>query len=821
MDQNHLGQLFPALQLTPELIERLLNNNRTAPIVQPAASIPLIEILRRQVSMESSDEHRIGEGPQQRHASEDSSNPLNLGIGIGVGHQFSTNQNSGLSPDAIARALANFNGFAAPILPASAALQPIVLPMPGQSSGGLDGVPSGNVLTNAQHPLWGIMQNLINLIGMAIGQQDPSGNLLGVPASTSQQFGLGQGSTQQSSNSTSELPSPLLGGLGLHTSSEVSTSHVANQLITTATNTESDGELEATRIMLETIRGQLGMAIQQNRDLIQENHCLQDNSRDLRQDMEDLARENHLLEQDHFHSLANYQDLMEEYQSQEARLRAANATLKARNEKLKQVTSTAKAVRVGALRIQLADQDKRITELSKVNGELGNELYAERDKNKALNEEIEAIREKINGFIMAQRMKMDTQNLSNQALFNNFQECLQEMINRGMSVYYCPPGASREDHLQSRRLRNFPVTSIKSMVVLNSENHKTDANLPAGGNTHDKDGSASQDGHTNIDKEIIILDSYTGYNAQQSHSAHIPNPDISHYQEAEPIVAHVAPAAINYGTFTPEEPSFPQTSHSPNSPVPTDKDENWNGAVIATESVLKRYLVLPQFAEGVPNGKQIQRFLGTKEIGESLQFCNNLSRFLRDTRKILVNEGVLVPAASGANGLNTAHQEALPIAAQPALATVDYGTFRNTTSHHPNSPVRTFPSPPQSKEEKWADAVEFTATEMNNNPYCKFFTQCFFNPDGPKYKLPQIVKPVPFPSLIRDFLKDKDKEFCEKLYSRLRTEQAYMMDRGFVRLGRLSSLGRKRSASPVAPPYDAVQNMQLGWKSNREKRRAI
>ncbi|EGT39369.1 hypothetical protein CAEBREN_07840 [Caenorhabditis brenneri] len=206
--------------------------------------------------------------------------------------------------------------------------------------------------------------------------------------------------------------------------------------------------------------------------------------------------------------------------------------------------------------------------------------------------------------------------------------------------------------------------------------------------------------------------------------------------------------------------------------VPLDW-KNWNDAVIATESILKRYLVLPQFAEAVPNGKVIQKFLETKGVSQSLQFCNNLSRFLRETRKTLVDEGVLVlqDVASGANGLGTAHQEAPPIAAQAAPATVDYGTFPSTTSHHPKTPVRSFPSPPQSKEEKWADAVEFTASEMNDNPYCKYFPQCFFNPDGPKHTLPQIVNPVPFPSVIRDFLKDKDKEFCEKLYSRLNTQQ--------------------------------------------------
>ncbi|EGT37385.1 hypothetical protein CAEBREN_06298 [Caenorhabditis brenneri] len=454
---------------------------------------------------------------------------------------------------------------------------------------------------------------------------------------------------------------------------------------------------------------------------------------------------------------------------------------------------------------------------------------------------------------MAQSRKMDTQNLSNQALYNNFLECLQEMINRGMGVYYCPPGV---DHLQSRRLKNFPITSIKNMVVFNPENQKWDASLStqnvqdvrtvATGRTYHND-TLGNDGtiqidtagdkldflvenHTNVDEDVQILDSYPCFNAQQSHSARRLNPDIScssasydsiAQQEAEPIVTQVAPATINYGTFTPEQPSLPPTSHSPNSPVPTNEEKDWNDAVNATESVLKRYLVLPQFAEAVPNGKQIQKFLETKEIRESLQFCNNLSKFLRETRKILFAEGVLVPAASGANGLNTAHQENVPIAAQAAPATVDYGTFPNTTSHHPNSPVRTFPSSPQSKEEKWADAVEFTATEMNNNPYCKYFPQCFFNPDGPKYKLPQIVKPVPFPSVIRDFLKDKDKEFCEKLYSRLNTQQRYMKDRGFVALGRLSSSERKRTASPIAPSYNQVQHRHGEWYNERQERKKI
>ncbi|EGT39337.1 hypothetical protein CAEBREN_23915 [Caenorhabditis brenneri] len=172
-------------------------------------------------------------------------------------------------------------------------------------------------------------------------------------------------------------------------------------------------------------------------------------------------------------------------------------------------------------------------------------------------------------------------------------------------------------------------------------------------------------------------------------------------------------------------------------------------------------------------------------VSQSLQFCNNLSRFLRETRKTLVDEGVLVPqaVASGANGLGTAHQEAPPIAAQAAPATVDYGTFPSTTSHHPKTPVRSFPSPPQSKEEKWADAVEFTASEMNDNPYCKYFPQCFFNPDGPKNTLPQIVNPVPFPSKYIIFdcddVHDLNKLMPKKIIELDKTTLGYFLQRNF------------------------------------------
>ncbi|EGT42396.1 hypothetical protein CAEBREN_13108 [Caenorhabditis brenneri] len=127
-----------------------------------------------------------------------------------------------------------------------------------------------------------MLQGQVNLMEkMMMSEQVSFGNLLGFPAPNLHEVGV-QGSTRQSSNWTSALPSPLLGRQGLLVPSEVITTNVVKQHTTAATNTESDEELQRERMMLDAVRGQLATVIQLNGELIQENHCLQDDSRDLR-----------------------------------------------------------------------------------------------------------------------------------------------------------------------------------------------------------------------------------------------------------------------------------------------------------------------------------------------------------------------------------------------------------------------------------------------------------------------------------------------------------------------------------------------------------
>ncbi|EGT49446.1 hypothetical protein CAEBREN_24499 [Caenorhabditis brenneri] len=246
---------------------------------------------------------------------------------------------------------------------------------------------------------------------------------------------------------------------------------------------------------------------------------------------------------------------------------------------------------------------------------------------------------------MAETEKAEIQSLSTQALYQTFNECLAEIINRGLNVYYSPS----ENTQDGQAYLNFPIESCGNIRVF--EPLETEADTTSSNDISDQHGWTCQDGprddeqeedeesapddeQTNCvqnvqhndsqydynasNSEVYMLNSYeggqqdkigdllnniiirpalcllyrcSGYKASQESTFHVN--DVN----AQSFLPIMAPAAPDYGTSpsTPEDPMSYFFSPVPDSPEtllpspPLSEEEKWEHAVSFTTAVMNNF----------------------------------------------------------------------------------------------------------------------------------------------------------------------------------------------------------------------------------------